>query len=50
MLANQQPLSERPMVRLTTVQGEGLLKGIDLDDSSSLLEFLEANRDDSAPA
>ncbi len=34
-------------VRLTTVGGNGLLPGVDLDDSASLLDLLDA--DDAAP-
>ena len=35
---------ERKLVRLTTVGGKGPRKGVDLDDSASILEFMERNK------
>jgi hypothetical protein len=43
---NQQlAIKERQPVRLHTVDGNGLLPGVDLDDSASLLELMEQNND-----
>jgi hypothetical protein len=47
MLASQQVLRERPTVYLTTVDGKGLLPGVDLDDSAALLELMEDDGDTS---
>ena len=44
LLTNQQVIQERPTVYLTTVDGEGLLPGVDLDDSAALLELMESDR------
>lgn len=40
-LSQQRKLVEREPVKLTTVGGEGLQPGVDLDDSASLLELME---------
>lgn len=45
MLAQQKQLAERPPVYLTTVDGEGLQPGVDLDDSAALLDLMEAADD-----
>lgn len=45
-LAGQRELGERQPVRLTTVEGRGPLPGVDLDDSASLLDWME--RDDAS--
>jgi len=45
VLARQRGSGEKVPVRLTTVSGNGLLPGIDLDDSAALLELLEADDD-----
>ncbi len=37
-------LRARKKVRLTTVGGRGVKPGVDLDDSASLLDFLEKKR------
>lgn len=39
--------SLRPQLRLTTVSGQGLQPGVDLDDSAGLLQLME-DHDDSA--
>lgn len=36
----------RPPVRLTTVAGDGLMPGVDLDDSAALLDLMEASERD----
>lgn len=41
----QQQLIERKPVRLKTVDGKGLLPGVDLDDSAALLELMESSDD-----
>ena len=42
MLARQRMIDEeRPPVNLTTVSGQGLQPGIDLDDSAALLTLME---------
>ena len=41
MLARSIKMGERPPVRLTTVSGNGLMPGVDLDDSAALLELME---------
>ena len=46
-LSRQKEVGERKPVRLTTVSGQGLQPGIDLDDSASLLAIME-EFDDSA--
>ena len=40
-LARQKEIGERKPVRLTTVSGQGLQPGIDLDDTASLLAMME---------
>ncbi len=42
LLARQKNLAERSPVRLTTVSGNGLVPGVDLDDSAALLDLMEA--------
>lgn len=41
MLARQEEVRTRQPVQLTTVDGNGPLPGIDLDDSAALLEMME---------
>ena len=36
--------TERKRIRLTTVGGKGPRKGVDLDDTASILEFMERNK------
>lgn len=43
MLAKPKQLAERPPVYLTTVDGNGLQPGVDLDDSAALLELMETD-------
>lgn len=45
MLARQRKMAERPPVYLTTVEGKGLLPGIDLDDTASLLDLMDQGDD-----
>ena len=40
-LAQQQEISELEQVRLKTVDGNGIMAGVDLDDGASLLELME---------
>ena len=44
-LSRQRLLENRPPVKLTTVPGNGLQPGVDLDDSAALLELMEASND-----
>jgi len=44
-LAQQQELLRRKPVRLVTVEGNGPLPGVDLDDSASLLDLMERGND-----
>jgi hypothetical protein len=44
-LARQNDAQQRKPVRLVTFGGEGLLPGVDLDDSAALLDLMEASRD-----
>lgn len=44
-LAQQQRAKSREPVRLITVAGNGLRAGVDLDDSASLLDTLDAPDD-----
>jgi len=44
-LSRQKQVGERKPVRLTTVSGQGLQPGIDLDDSASLLSIMEESYD-----
>ena len=41
MLNNQQQSEKREKVTLLTVQGNGALPGVDLDDTASLLDLME---------
>ena len=41
MLARAKKTGERPPVSLTTVSGNGLMPGVDLDDSAGLLDLME---------
>jgi len=41
-LARQKVRRKSPPLRLPTTKGRGLLPGVDLDDSSALLERMEA--------
>ena len=47
LLAQRERLKDRPPVQLITVDGDGPLPGVDLDDSAGLLELME-KVDDSA--
>jgi len=40
----QTPSRARKAVRLTTVGGKGLRKGVDLDDTASLYDLMERSR------
>lgn len=44
MLARQEEAKSRRPVQLITVDGNGPLPGIDLDDSAALLEVVERDR------
>lgn len=44
-IANQHTLEKRPPIKLTTVTGNGLQPGVDLDDSAALLELMEEKND-----
>lgn len=46
-LARQKVRPRPESVRLTTFRGQGLMPGIDLDDTASLLDTLEAPSDPS---
>lgn len=41
MLSRRLRLAERPPVRLPTFAGNGLLPGVDLDDSAELLDLMD---------
>lgn len=41
-LARRQARVRRRVVRLTTVKGDGLQPGVDLDDAASLLDLMES--------
>jgi hypothetical protein len=41
MLANQKQLEKQEKDKLLTVEGNGAFPGVDLDDSASLLDFVE---------
>lgn len=41
LLARQERVRPRARVRLTTVKGQGLLPGVDLDDSAALADLME---------
>ena len=40
-LSRRQQSIDRPILHLTTVGGNGLLPGVDLDDSATLLEVMD---------
>ena len=40
-LTRRQQMAKRSYVRLTTVGGQGLMPGVDLDSSTSLLDLME---------
>jgi hypothetical protein len=42
-LARQEPTERRKRVRLTTVGGEGVYPGVDLDSSAALLDYMDAH-------
>ena len=44
-LARQRACGRRERIRLTTCDGNGLLPGVDLDDSASLLDVMEPPND-----
>ena len=44
-LSRQRGAGSREPVRLNTVNGNGLLPGVDLDDSASLLDLLDSSDD-----
>jgi len=44
-LSRQREAGSREPVRLNTVNGNGLLPGVDLDDSASLLDLLDSSDD-----
>ncbi len=44
-LTRQRSLGTRKAVRLNTVDGNGLRPGVDLDDSASLLDLMDASDD-----
>jgi hypothetical protein len=46
-LARQQQAADRQPVELATFRGQGLRPGVDLDDSASLLDLMEAADDGS---
>jgi hypothetical protein len=45
--AMQKNSEERPPLQLTIVSGNGLQPGVDLDDSASLLDLMDAPHDSS---
>jgi hypothetical protein len=45
MLARRQAPAESAPIKLVTVGGNGLRRGVDLDDSAALLELMEAADD-----
>jgi len=45
VVARQGNASQRAPVRLTTAGGQGVLPGVDLDDSAALLELMEGAHD-----
>ena len=45
MLARQTRRKGRPELKLTTVSGQGLQPGMDLDDSAALLDLMEESND-----
>jgi hypothetical protein len=44
-LARQHEAGQRERVRLITFSGKGLLPGVDLDDSATLLDLMESSND-----
>ena len=44
-LSRQNTAGQRPPVHLPTCSGKGLLPGVDLDDSASLLDLMERTDD-----
>jgi hypothetical protein len=46
-LARQRSTAERQPISLVTVGGNGLLPGVDLDDSAGLLDLMDAPEHDS---
>ena len=44
-LSRQRKSGEREPVRLVTFSGNGLLPGVDLDDSAALLDLMESTHD-----
>ena len=44
-LSRQDAASERPPVHLPSFEGNGLLPGVDLDDSAALLDLMESGHD-----
>lgn len=42
-LARQEQAGQHKRVRLTTVGGEGVQPGVDLDDSAALLDYMDAH-------
>jgi len=45
VLARQKGTTGRASVRLTTFSGNGVLSGVDLDDSAALLDLIETHHD-----
>lgn len=45
VLARQQKMEGKERIRLLTFSGQGLLPGVDLDDSATLLDLMETERD-----
>ena len=43
MFARRKKAVQRPLTLLTTVSGNGLLPGVDLDDSAALLELMNGS-------
>lgn len=41
-LARHRSSAKRKLVRLRTVKGDGVLPGVDLDDTAALLELMES--------
>ena len=41
LMSRQRHHDKRPPLRLTTVSGQGLQPGVDLDDSSALLDLMD---------
>ena len=44
-LSRQRNSPKREPVRLLTINGQGILPGVDLDDSAALLEVMESSDD-----